>query len=395
MSDYTFTADDLRDYQKEHGFEERLACPICRFNIKPITKEDELNFRGFSKNVNPESDGGLILAKYGICANLHRENENLSFSYYGVPLILESELEDSKIEIDYSEIDEKPFDENLTVQGPSNDTWLLFKTKITKAVGDHKYQLTPPYQISQYIYSYTGDDSSDKYEESENHNPKNEWFEVLGPSLWEMRNLKHDKARIIQHILPTIYLHKTTIMNNIEPFWIFMGRFGLGLQSVEVSMVHYPHILPPKVARMVAIMQDYAPERSTIESFTYMSRNNKLLGNLPNDELRKIIDESCIILEKLKSTKYRSETIFEMISKEQIISDNLTLGNVLMAPVGIIEGLCVYGALLKIRPKVAEDFFTNLYPREPAAIWKWSLTEFGQKFGDIGRMKKLIHMTNK
>ena len=84
-----------------------------------------------------------------------------------------------------------------------------------------------------------------------------------------------------------------------------------------------------------------------------------------------------------------------MISKEQIISDNLTLGNVLMAPVGIIEGLCVYGALLKIRPKVAEDFFTNLYPREPAAIWKWSLTEFGQKFGDIGRMKKLIHMTNK
>ena len=72
-----FSVDELRKWHEENGFEERLACPICRFNIKPITDEEQLNFRGFSKNINPEFDGGLILAKFGICDNLHRKMTSL------------------------------------------------------------------------------------------------------------------------------------------------------------------------------------------------------------------------------------------------------------------------------------------------------------------------------
>ena len=48
-----FSVDELRKWHEENGFEERLACPICRFNIKPINDEEQLNFRGFSKNINP------------------------------------------------------------------------------------------------------------------------------------------------------------------------------------------------------------------------------------------------------------------------------------------------------------------------------------------------------
>ena len=391
-----FSVDELRKWHEENGFEERLACPICRFNIKPITDEEQLNFRGFSKNINPEFDGGLILAKFGICDNLHRENDEFGFSYYGVPLILESELKDSVIEIDYSEVDDDtPFDQNITVIGPSTDTWFNFKSKIANTLGEFKYQLAPPYEISQYIYSYTGDEETDRFEESENHNPQNEWFDVLGLSLWEMRNLKHDKSRIIQHILPTIYLHKTGIMDNIEPLWVFMRRFGMNLRATKISIANYPVALPTHVQELVRKVQSYEVSRASIESFTFMSRNNSLLGNLDNKQLNEIIDNASKILAVMKESEYSGgKTIYQFISENSIVSDELTIGGCLLPPVGIIEGFCVFAALAKSNPKIAEDFLQQMYPKEQSSIWQWSLTDFGQAFGNIEVLNGLIKMIN-
>ena len=124
-----------------------------------------------------------------------------------------------------------------------------------------------------------------------------------------------------------------------------------------------------------------------------MSRNNSLLGNLDNKQLNEIIDNASKILAGMKESEYdNGKTIYQFISENPIVSDELTIGGCLLPPVGIIEGFCVFAALSKSNPKIAEDFLQQMYPREQSSIWQWSLTNFGQAFGNIDVLNNLIKM---
>ena len=81
-------------------------------------------------------------------------------------------------------------------------------------------------------------------------------------------------------------------MDNIEPLWVFMRRFGMNLRATKISIANYPVALPTHVQELVRKVQSYEVSRATIESFTFMSRNNSLLGNLDNKQLNEWIQIS-------------------------------------------------------------------------------------------------------
>ena len=121
-----FTADDLRDYHQKHGSEERLVCPNCLFSYqdKAITDEFDLNFRGFSKEISPDMDGGFVLAKYGICPCIPSDVDEGSINIYGTPLILESEYQyEQTLSDDGSEIDNK---EIIHLKGDIIEVWQIW-----------------------------------------------------------------------------------------------------------------------------------------------------------------------------------------------------------------------------------------------------------------------------
>ena len=364
--------------------EERLVCPNCLFAYqgKEITDEYDLNFRGFSKEISAENDGALILAKYGICPCVPHDAQEGSFNIYGTPLILESEHE------------LKP-ESNKVSAIPVHELKYAFKSKMTNAIGDHLIsQLEPPYKIARYVSSLVEDTGGDevKFEKVDEINTKNEWFNLLYPYLWDMRNLQSNTQTKF-HILPTIYLHKTVQMNHIEPLWVFMRRFGMNLRAVKLSIGNYPSELPQHVQELIRKLQFYEVSRSSIDSFTFMAREYSLLGNLDNKQLNEIIDNASKILDGMKKSEYEpNKKIYEKISETPIVSDELTIGGCLLPPVGIIEGFCVFAALSKSNPKIAEDFLQQMYPKEQSSIWQWSLTEFGQAFGNIDVLNSLIKM---
>lgn len=364
--------------------EERLVCPNCLFAYqgKEITDEYDLNFRGFSKEVSAEDDGGLILAKYGICPCVPHDAEEGSFNIYGTPLILESEHE------------LKPeFNKVSTI--PIHEVKFAFKSKMTNAIGDHLIsQLEPPYRIARYVSSLVEDTGGDeiKFEKVEDINTKNEWFKLLYPYLWDMRNLESN-IQTKFHILPTIYLHKTVQMNHIEPFWIFMRRFGMNLRAVKLSISNYPSELPQSVQELERKLQFYEVSRSSIDSFAFMSREYSLLGNLDNKQLNEIVDNASKILSGMKESEYSGgKTIYQYICEQPLVSDNLKIGGNILPPVGIIEGFCLFAALSKNNPKIAEDFLHQMYPKEQSSIWQWSMTDIGQAFGRIDVLNSLIKM---
>ncbi len=364
--------------------EERLVCPNCLFAYqgKEITDEYDLNFRGFSKEISAEDDGGLILAKYGICPCVPLDAQEGSFNIYGTPLILESEHE------------LKPeFNKVSTI--PIHEIKFAFKSKMTNAIGDHLIsQLEPPYKVAKYMSSLVKDTGGDevKFEKVDEINTKNEWFNLLYPYLWDMKNLQSGTQTKF-HILPTIYLHKTVHMNHIEPFWIFMRRFGMNLRAVKLSVSNYPSELPQSVQELVRKLQFYEVSRSSIDSFAFMSREYSLLGNLDNKQLNEIVDNASKILAGMKESEYSDgKTIYQYISDQPLVSNNLKLGGNILPPVGIIEGFCIFAALSKGNPKVAEDFLQQMYPKEQSSIWQWSMTSFGQAFGRIDVLNGLIKM---
>lgn len=388
-----FTADDLRDYHLEHGSDERLVCPNCLFSYqdKAITDEFDLNFRGFSKEISPDMDGGFVLAKYGICPCIPSDVDEGSINIYGTPLILESEYQyEQKLSDDGTEIDNK----EITL--PPLEIKNAFKSRMTTAIGDHFIsQLEPPYKVAKYKSSVVFDTGGEevKFEKVDNINTKNEWFEILYPYLWDMKNLQSDNVSLKFHIIPTIYLHKTIEMNHIEPIWVFMRRFGMNLRAVKLSIKNYPSNLPQHVQKLVSKLKLYDVSRSTIESFTYMLKRNELIGDLDNKKLNKIIDKATEVLANMKKVEYKpGQSIFEFINEEEIVSNILSINGNPLPPIGIIEGFCIFAALQESDPKIAQDFFTRMYPKEQASIWQWSLTKLGQSFGNIDQMKSLIEM---
>ena len=97
----------------------------------------------------------------------------------------------------------------------------------------------------------------------------------------------------------------------------------------------------------------------------------------------------------MKNSEYRKGskiTIFDFIKSNQIVSDALKIGGRLLWLSEQIEGFCVFAALSKSDPKVAVDFMQQMYPREQASVWQWSMTKFGQRFGNIDAMRQLIQM---
>ena len=385
-----FSVDELRKYHETQGDEERLVCPNCLFAYqgKEITDEYDLNLRGFSKEILSEDDGGLILARFGVCPCVPKDIEDGSFNIYGTPLILESEYE---YELEFDESN----NENNEIQLPSPELKFAFKSKMTNAIGDHLIsQLEPPYKVAKYMSSLVKDTGGDevKFEKVDEINTKNEWFNLLYPYLWDMRNLQSGTQTKL-HILPTIYLHKTVQMNHIEPFWIFMRRFGMNLRAVKLSVSNYPSELPQSVQELVRKLQFYEVSRSSIDSFAFMSREYSLLGNLDNKQLNEIVDDASKILAGMKVSEYSDEkTIYQYISDQPLVSDNLKLGGNILPPVGIIEGFCLFAALSKNNPKIAEDFLQQMYPKEQSSIWQWSMTDLGQAFGRIDVLNGLIKM---
>ena len=394
MTEDRYTVEDLRDYHDAHGSEERLVCPNCLFAYqgREITDEYDLNFRGFSKEISSERDGAFILAKYGICPCVPDNVEEGSFNIYGTPLILESEYEYNP------EFDETDAD-SQAITLPAQEVKFAFKSTMTAALGEHLSQLEPPYEIARYMSTVVFDTGGEdvKFEKVDEINTKREWFNLLYPYLWDMKNLQAENNQIKFHILPTIYLHKTKEMNHIEPFWKFMNRFGMNLRAVKKSIMHYPGELPPHVQQLVN-KNSYEVSRDTIESFTFMSRDTNLIGNLDNKKLREIIDNATKILTGIKNSEYRDgneKTIFEFISSNQIVSDALEIGGQRLPAAGVIEGFCIFAALSKSDPKIAVDFMQQMYPKKPGSIWEWSLTKFGRQFSNIEAMRKLTQMIDK
>ena len=272
-----------------------MVCPNCLFAYegREIIDEYDLNFRGFSKEISAESDGALILAKYGICPYVPDDVEEGSFNIYNTPLILESEY---KLKPEF----------NHAITLPSHEVKFAFKSTVTAAFGEYLSQLEPPYEIAKYMSTVVNDTGGDevKFEKIDEINTRKEWFNLLYPYLWDMRNLQSENNQIKFHILPTIYLHKTKEMNHIEPFLKFMHRFGMNLRAVEKSISNFPSELPLHVKELVN-KNSYEVSRDSIESFTFMARDTNLIGNLDNKKLREIIDNATKILVGMKNSEYR------------------------------------------------------------------------------------------
>lgn len=381
-----FSIEDLRKYHEEEGARERLACPYCHLNIDKLDDPYEMSIRGFVKSQLTDSDETYLVATHGICINNHSPIVNVS--PFGVPLILESELDHSPKQYQLSE---EEIEKDLvppTPAGPSMSKKNAIKTKATNALGNHLYELDPPYTIEQFMSSHQDDREGYAIGKI---NSSAYWFDLLWPFLIDGFNT-NSSGTIKEKVLITVYLHKTAELRHIEPIWMYYKRFGTNLRTLERVEATMPAELPHHFQRLFdKIEVDYEPDRSTIESLIHNFMHNKICQKMDSQVLNSFISSAKDFLNKMKHTTYDGNlSCYEFLISNQLVNPTFRVGGYVLPHAGIIETICIYATLQHKSPSTADDLFRVIFPSENAPIWKMVLSDHGANIGDPVKLNRLI-----
>lgn len=366
---------------------QKLACPLCGISFTIIDDNEGLNYRGYVKSSTGESDQNLIQAMYGICVNEHEKQtaEGAPINPFGIPLIL---LSDYNYDVGHVVEDEmvepipSPALPGLTRKNEFKSMW-------KQALGDYFFELDPPYVLEDFISSSVNDENRGA-EKIPNANRSTEWFGCIWPYMG-LSELNYTTATMKENLLISIYLHKTTKLNHIEPLWLYWKRFGMNKRTLLRAINSFPEDLPPHyISTFEEFERDYRPNKTTIHSLLTSLINSKICPQMAPKEMDSFLSYASTFLEKMKNTNYdKDNKCYDFILAMPLISPEISIGHHTLPFAGIIELICVYATLHRKSREASSEFFRMVFPSKADPLWKTVLSKSASKLG-IERMVNLL-----
>jgi len=179
------------------------------------------------------------------------------------------------------------------------------------------------------------------------------------------------------------FMHKTTAMENVEPWWVYLKRLKINNRSIENTLRNWhPAENIPSFNKKVKDLLKVNPTKNTIKSFHSMIRAFCHTVDISGQEFDDLLQVSLEIFDILESTKWgdSDESIADILFKYGYFKlEKLDFGidDNVHAP-GFVEAICIEQAAKKTLSKIKARELSETYlfpnPTDPDTWWKNSLS---------------------